>query len=69
LALGEGAATLTAVERGLLREWREFTGGLGTLLDHRPWVALSWRADTALAPVGAARAAMREAPAPRTNIP
>jgi nucleoside-triphosphatase THEP1 len=33
---------LTAVRRGLVPNWFEFTGGTGTLLDARLWVLRQW---------------------------
>lgn len=37
-----GRTMLTAVRRGLVHNWMEFTGGVGTLLDHRLWVLKNW---------------------------
>jgi len=47
LAASEGRTVLTAVKRGLVHKWLEFTGGQGTLLDHRLWVVRDWWADLA----------------------
>ena len=46
-AIGEGRTVLTAVKRSLLPAWRSFTGGQGTLLDHRLWVVRDWWGDLA----------------------
>jgi molybdate transport system ATP-binding protein len=46
-AASEGRTVLTAVKRGLVHKWLEFTGGQGTLLDHRLWVVRDWWADLA----------------------
>jgi hypothetical protein len=46
-AISEGRTVLTAVKRSLLPAWRSFTGGQGTLLDHRLWVVRAWWADLA----------------------
>ncbi|MGD0564019.1 MAG: DUF2478 domain-containing protein [Roseiarcus sp.] len=53
-AVGEGRTTLTAVKRGLVPNWLQFTGGLGTLLDHRLWVVRNWWAEISIAPARAA---------------
>ncbi len=44
-AASEGRTVLTAVKRGLVHKWLEFTGGQGTLLDHRLWVVRNWWSD------------------------
>jgi nucleoside-triphosphatase THEP1 len=44
-AASEGRTVLTAVKRGLVHKWLEFTGGQGTLLDHHLWVVRNWWAD------------------------
>lgn len=44
-AVGEGRTVLTAVKRGLVHNWLDFTGGMGTLLDHRLWVLRDWWGD------------------------
>jgi molybdate transport system ATP-binding protein len=41
-AISEGRTVLTAVKRSLLPAWRSFTGGQGTLLEHRLWVVRDW---------------------------
>lgn len=41
-AVGAGRTILTAVQRGLVHNWMDFTGGVGTLLDHRLWVLKNW---------------------------
>ena len=41
-AISEGRTVLTAVKRALLPAWDGFTGGRGTLLDHRHWVVRDW---------------------------
>lgn len=41
-AVEAGRTTLTAVRRGLVHNWLDFTGGVGTLLDHRLWVLRNW---------------------------
>lgn len=46
-AISEGRTVLTAVKRSLLPDWRRFTGGQGTLLDHRLWVVRNWWAGIA----------------------
>lgn len=43
--IGEGRTTLTAVKRSLLPAWLSFTGGQGTLLEHRLWVIRNWWQD------------------------
>ncbi len=44
-AISEGRTVLTAVKRSLLPAWNSFTGGQGTLLDHRHWVVRDWWLD------------------------
>jgi len=44
-AISERRTTLTAVKRSLLPAWNSFTGGQGTLLDHRYWVVRDWWLD------------------------
>ena len=44
-AISEGRTVLTAVKRGLVHNWLDFTGGVGTLLDHRLWVLKDWWAE------------------------
>lgn len=44
-AISEGRTTLTAVKRPLLPAWLAFTGGQGTLLEHRLWVVRNWWTD------------------------
>lgn len=41
-AATEGRTVVTAVKRGLVHNWLDFTGGVGTLLDHRLWVLRDW---------------------------
>lgn len=41
-AILEGKTIITAVKRGLVHNWLDFTGGVGTLLDHRLWVLRDW---------------------------
>ena len=48
-AISEGRTVLTAVKRALLPAWRSFTGGQGTLLEHRMWVVRDWWGDLAYA--------------------
>ncbi len=48
-AASEGRTVLTAVKRGLVHKWLEFTCGQGTLLDHGLWVVRDWWADLAYA--------------------
>ncbi len=53
-AVGEGRTTLTAVKRGLVPNWLDFTGALGTLLDHRLRVVRNWWTDIAIVSARAA---------------
>ena len=46
-AISEGRTVLTAVKRSLLPAWNSFTGGQGTLLEHRLWVVRNWWDDIA----------------------
>ncbi len=44
-AISERRTVLTAVKRSLLPQWLAFTGGQGTLLEHRLWVVRNWWED------------------------
>jgi len=51
-AVSEGRTVLTAVKRALLPKWHAFTGGQGTLLEHRLWVDRNWWQDISSLPRG-----------------
>lgn len=53
-AVVEGRTVLIAVKRSVLDDWLEFTGGAGTLLDHRLGVLKNWWADVRSDSVAAA---------------
>lgn len=42
LAVETGRPVLTALHRGLVHNWFEFTGGVGTLLEARLFVLRDW---------------------------
>jgi len=44
-AVEHNRTILTAVKRGLVHRFFDFTGGAGTLLDHRLWVLRNWWED------------------------
>lgn len=59
LAALTGRPMLTSVRRGLVHNFLEFTGGLGTLLDSRLWVLEDWWRDASGLTVATAAATER----------
>jgi molybdate transport system ATP-binding protein len=47
LAMRASRPLLTAVRRGLVHRWFDFTGGIGTVLDARLWVLRDWWSEIA----------------------
>lgn len=41
-AVIQGRTIITSVKRGMIHNWLDFTGGVGTLLDCRLWVLRAW---------------------------